>query len=1049
MGTYENANGVQNTLNAHFFRRITPLYYIAALMAAFVVRSVLAVSFEGHPIDIGTFKAWAMRAASVGLSGFYSGDVFADYPPGYVYMFYLTGKIKTALSLSPKAFLYVVKLPSIIADIAAAHCVFLLARRNFSFTAAAALAAAYAFNPAVIVNSAVWGQVDAVFGLCVLCIIILIAGGRLTAGAVVFALAVLIKPQGLIFTPVLIFALSRVSLKKAGIAVCSAVCVFIAAIVPFMTNKDALWIVKHYYATLSSYPYASLNAFNLFALWGGNFAPVTDRLLGITYELWGYAFIVMAVGFCTHIYYKKRESDTGIYYFIAAFLITAVFVTSVKMHERYLFPGLALLLTGYVAIRDKRLLYIYAFISITFFINEAYVLYYAMRGNYHMDTYGGVLQIVSIAHVGCLVYLIKIGVDLYMRKSVSQTALPVTENETSVTVPLELGGRDYAAIAIITILNLAIMYYELGSLKAPETFWAAQHKGQGVYVDLGGEQMVGRVCFFGGIGDGQYDMRYSTDFQNWRQTGALKQKAVFEWQCVNTDIKGRYISLTAAEPGAMLNEIAFFDKDALTPLPVKFAMPLEPVTKAAVPDKAAGNIIDEQHTVPPAPSYMNSTYFDEIYHARTAYEYLHGLPVYETTHPPLGKVFIEIGIAVFGMNPFGWRVMGALFGAFIPAIVYVFGYRLFGGTRYALIASLLMTADFMRVAQGRMATVDTYAVFFIILMYYYMYRYWEAVAESGGKTDGAFKGANLYLGLSGLFFGLGVAVKWISVYAVGGLAVIFFASVIRRYIVLAQHGRQAASQKAVRRKSLKKQPPGQTSRLSVKHLHAATLNAIQHAALYFILIPAVIYTLSYIPTAKYQGLSALLSAVKQSQTDMYDYHKNLVAEHPFSSNWYEWPIMKRPLWLYNGNPPDVPDKSGKPVQQVQSIVSMGNPAVWWMGIVAVLVVLGAALAGKRVGGGVFVVLTGLCAQYLPWVAVPRLTFIYHFYASVPFVIFCITYAIKWLEERRYGLRWLTYAYISLTVALFIAFYPILTGITVTKAYVRAALRWFDSWIFYS
>ncbi|MBF0517945.1 MAG: phospholipid carrier-dependent glycosyltransferase, partial [Nitrospirae bacterium] len=280
------------------------------------------------------------------------------------------------------------------------------------------------------------------------------------------------------------------------------------------------------------------------------------------------------------------------------------------------------------------------------------------------------------------------------------------------------------------------------------------------------------------------EIRYSRDFQYWQHAGTLKQKAVFEWQCAAMEFQGRYVLLTATSTGAMLNEIAFFDKGAQTPLPVKSIMPYGPLAALSAESNSnqAGNLTDEQHTVPTEPSYANSTYFDEVYHARTAYEYLHGLSVYETTHPPLGKVFIELGIIAFGMNPFGWRVVGALFAAFIPAIVYVFGYRLFGRTRYALIASLLMTFDFMRVAQGRMATVDTYAVFFIILMYYYMYRYWVAAAASPLNSLGIARQARLNLGCSGLFFVLGVAVKWISVYAGCGLALVLFASILRKYI---------------------------------------------------------------------------------------------------------------------------------------------------------------------------------------------------------------------------------------------------------------------------
>ena len=45
----------------------------------------------------------------------------------------------------------------------------------------------------------------------------------------------------------------------------------------------------------------------------------------------------------------------------------------------------------------------------------------------------------------------------------------------------------------------------------------------------------------------------------------------------------------------------------------------------AIPFASAATLIDEQRTVAAYPSYLNSTYFDEIYHARTAFEHLHGL----------------------------------------------------------------------------------------------------------------------------------------------------------------------------------------------------------------------------------------------------------------------------------------------------------------------------------------------------------------------------------------------------------------------------------------
>ena len=94
-----------------------------------------------------------------------------------------------------------------------------------------------------------------------------------------------------------------------------------------------------------------------------------------------------------------------------------------------------------------------------------------------------------------------------------------------------------------------------------------------------------------------------------------------------------------------------------------------------------------------------------------------GLEPYENTHPTLGKLIISVGIRIFGMNPFGWRFMGTLFGVLMLPALYHFLKRLFGSTFLCTAGTVLFAFDFMHYVQTRIATIDTYAVFFIILMY--------------------------------------------------------------------------------------------------------------------------------------------------------------------------------------------------------------------------------------------------------------------------------------------------------------------------------------------
>ena len=120
---------------------------------------------------------------------------------------------------------------------------------------------------------------------------------------------------------------------------------------------------------------------------------------------------------------------------------------------------------------------------------------------------------------------------------------------------------------------------------------------------------------------------------------------------------------------------------------------------------------------------MNSTYFDEIYFARTAFEHINRMEPYETTHPPLGKLIMAIGMLIFGVNPFGWRVMGTLFGAAMVPVMYLFGKKIFGKRIYGFISAFLIMFECMHFAQTRIATIDSYAGLFVILAYYFMYDY--------------------------------------------------------------------------------------------------------------------------------------------------------------------------------------------------------------------------------------------------------------------------------------------------------------------------------------
>ncbi|HLI95458.1 MAG TPA: glycosyltransferase family 39 protein [Candidatus Baltobacteraceae bacterium] len=118
--------------------------------------------------------------------------------------------------------------------------------------------------------------------------------------------------------------------------------------------------------------------------------------------------------------------------------------------------------------------------------------------------------------------------------------------------------------------------------------------------------------------------------------------------------------------------------------------------------------------------------FDEIYFARAAEEYIHGLYIYENTHPPLTKLIITLSTMLFGDTTAGWRLLDVVFGAIAIVIIYAFAKRLTRSTLFASFAAITFTADGMHFVQSRIATPEGIVVVFSLGALYAFYRFWIA-----------------------------------------------------------------------------------------------------------------------------------------------------------------------------------------------------------------------------------------------------------------------------------------------------------------------------------
>jgi len=413
-------------------------------------------------------------------------------------------------------------------------------------------------------------------------------------------------------------------------------------------------------------------------------------------------------------------------------------------------------------------------------------------------------------------------------------------------------------------------------------------------------------------------------------------------------------------------------------------------------------------------THLNNMYFDEIYFTRTAVEHIENVNPYETTHPPLGKEIIAVSILLFGMSPFGWRLLGALFGVLILIVMYVFLKNLFGKTIVSICGTLLFGFDFMRFVQTRISTIDTYVVFFILLSFFFMYRYVTI------NADAPFRKSLLPLAMSGVFFGLICTVKWVGLYAGAGLLVIYI-------IHLFQLGFNYSNSK----------------RRDFGEYLAITLFS---SIIFFVVIPAVIYYLTYIPYGLARGMTLrggmlwdpdFVQLVWNNQLLMYSYHSWLVAEHPFSSVWWQWILNIRPVLYVNNYSGDLRATFGV----------FGNPVVWWGGFLAIIAMI-VRLFRHRDGKALFI-LIGFLSQLLPWIAVERILFAYHYFPSTLFLILSTAHVFNSILERnKNGAGKLAvYAYTIVSGVVFAMFYPMLAGFYLPDRYYDIFIKWLPTWPF--
>jgi Gpi18-like mannosyltransferase len=346
----------------------------ALLLLAFFVRFAF-FSNQGYQIDTGDFSAWFQRATDLGPRVFYNNGYWCDYPPLNIYFFWVFGLIAKSLSVfGSSLFTYVMKLPPNIFDMGTAFLIFSFVRKRLTFKMALLAAALYAFNPAVIFNAAVWGQFDAIYTFFLVFSLFLVFESKPKWAVTVFMLGILTKPQGVALAPLFVYLVLRKlnwNWKRAIVSVFAAFATAFLVILPFEWSNPVTFLSSKYFGAYSTYAYTSINAFNI---WGFNmWASDTKGFLFLTPFAVGWILFATVAAFALYFVYKhSKGSHESIALFAAFVLFFAFFMFPTRIHERYLFPAMALLALLFPFLKKARPLYVV--LTATCFVNQAYVL---------------------------------------------------------------------------------------------------------------------------------------------------------------------------------------------------------------------------------------------------------------------------------------------------------------------------------------------------------------------------------------------------------------------------------------------------------------------------------------------------------------------------------------------------------------------------------------------------------------------------------------------------------------------------------------------------
>jgi len=1030
------------------------------LLAGFVVRMLL-IGSEGYRGDVSSFMSWALTAAQNPLSQFYAKAGFADYPPGYLFILWVVGKIYMLVPHAQGDYSvlhFLVKLPACAFDLIDAMLIAWIVRRLVSGTWGNVAAAIYLFNPATIYVSAYWGQVDAVpAGFMLAAVALLLYAGDESARrprlAVIGAwlsisYAILIKPPSVMVALVMlawIFASRDAGIRRrrlidtlAGVA-SGVLLAFIVALIFHPQASSAFgWLFERYAYGSAVYPYNSINAYNLHSLLRPFWQPDTVPIVVGPFTLgpmwvWG-GILVAAAAALIIVRYLQRRDETA--FLEACMLVSLAFFTlATRMHERYVFNAFALVIP--LAAIGRRYLFATVALSITFLANLWYSLYYAraMDGKWPVDA-TDIFPLLDHSMSAIVVITFFVLGYMYLGAKAVE-AQPGAEPTVLDRVNLLIGRVWFAprqGLASMTRLDWAVVagFTAFAFLLDFMWYWNPNERyfDEIYYPRSGIEYLKG--------------VRINTDWEY-----------PFEW--THPPLTKLLIALSIWMFGGVAHGDSGWGWRFLNVVCGTLMVPLCYLfAKRLLASTLFASIAAFMLTFDGFRFVQSRIATPEIWVATFGLAVLYAFYRFWTA--------TQVRIRLRVPDEFGWRFIVTLVGGTALAALFSFGINKLGATpptdksylfafAYAELGVYLLARWIGRHFGDADATSVSYAEGSHVLLAgsqrrtmrfdgggtgelafddldltykrdgTVSYRTPEGTAtftpEGEMRTDvGTVKAtdARTWLVATFIMMSLLAASKWNGLF---DLFVLFAAIGI------------VYGQRFIPRPALFGNPRGFTPDQLVGGL---------------LFVMATFYFACYLPNYR---LGYNLSDIVGMQWQMFWYHDELSKtnpaslHHPYGSYWWQWPTLFAPISYYWHDWRTGVQASNGAACCVAEILALPNPLVWWFGLFSVPAMAWWGYAERN--KGYLLLFAAYLFQWLPWILTPRIAFEYHFFPNLPIIVIANTIVLqrawKKKEENRY---WIA-MFLAGVLACFIFFYPVLAAQPITYDQWHQRM-WLDNWL---